>query len=267
MEAALTLIVPFYRNCAMLKRQVEEWNKYQMGGWHPNNPPSLNVICIDDGSPEPALPIIRRNLRPDFRGSDAVRLYRIDVDIPWNRGGARNLGAHLAGADWIVQVDIDHIFPADAAIALSDFIKMRRGSKIQNDWYQFPRWRRGRADETRKKDRIAPDAEFGEIHPHVDSYLIRRDLYWKVGGYDEDYSGAIGGGNPFLHRLESIAGPPLMLPLPIRLEVYTRSEIADANEWTLSRDPIEYKRRKKEKERRGDTAPKNPLRFSWKREL
>jgi glycosyltransferase involved in cell wall biosynthesis len=100
----LTLIVPFYRNVKMLERQVQEWNLY---------PPGLEVVCIDDGSPEPAAPILDEGLAAGMRNH--VRLYRIDVDIPWNRGGARNLGANKAATDWIVQVDIDHVLPADAA--------------------------------------------------------------------------------------------------------------------------------------------------------
>jgi len=296
----------------MLKRQVQEWNKY---------PEGVTVICVDDGSPEPALPIIEGaaccaptktgERRPPLH---AIELYRINVDIPWNREGARNLGAHVATTDWIVQLDIDHILPADAAAALLDFLnpaKRAQHAAPLHDcsaltWYRFPRWRRGRADETRKKDRIPDDCEYGEIHPHVDSYLVRREIYWKTGGYDEDYAGALGGGNMFLRRLEKIAGPPLLLGRPpvapttgghtgpplqlqipgaaccaptlstqdsalstpgIRLEVYTRSEIEDASDWSLSRDKTQNSQRRRIKEASGDVKPKNPLRFPWERQL
>ena len=265
MAAEFTLIVPFYRNCKMLARQVEEWNQY---------PEGVKVMCVDDGSPEPALPIIAKGLDSGFRRND-VELYRILIDIEWNRGGARNLGATMATTDWIVQIDIDHILPADAARALLQFLS------IQNPWYRFPRWRRGKADETRKKDQIPESTEYGEIHPHVDSYLIRRELYWKVGGYDEDYSGCLGGGNMFLRRLEKIAGPALILgdssdpnnpkskienpKSKIRLEVYTRSEIKDASDWSLPRDKEEYSKRRRMK---GDhDSPRNPLRFPWTQQL
>lgn len=244
-----TLIVPFYRNSGILKRQVEEWNMY---------PPGIKVICIDDGSPEPALQIIQDSgfciLTSGFS------LYRITTDIPWNRGGARNLGAHVATTDWILHVDIDHILPADAAE------KLLAWKLDKNRWYRFQRWRVGAADDTRKKDAIPPAAEYGQVHPHVDSYLVRRDIYWQTGGYDEDYSGCLGGGNPFLKRLEAIQ-PVEILPPPIRLEVYTRAAIKDANDWSLSRDTTKYREIKRRKEQTGDTTPKNPLRFSWVREL
>lgn len=255
---AITLVAPFYRNPLMLKRQVQEWNEY---------PEGVNVICVDDGSPEPALPIILSNSRRcaihrDGKVCNEAQLYRIQNDIPWNRGGARNLGAHLAETDWIIHVDIDHVLPADAADKLLDY-KLDKKS-----WYRFPRWRVGKADETRKKDQIPNDCEYGQVHPHVDSYLIRKELYWsdKVGGYDEDYSGALGGGNMFLKRLQD-AAPCEILPPPIRLEVYTRDAIKDANDWSLPRDTTRNKELRRQKELRGDTRPKNPLRFEWVREL
>lgn len=249
-----TLIVPFYRNCAMLARQVEEWKKY---------PEGVKVICVDDGSPEPAKDIVQplRSVQPsEAERLERFELYRIEKDIPWNREGARNLGSHVATTEWILHVDIDHILPADAAARLLDFpVSPQR-------WYRFPRWRRGKADETRLKDAIPNDQEYGQVHPHVDSYLVRRDIYWKTGGYDEDYVGHLGGGNMFLKRLENIQ-PVEILPPPIRLEVYTRSEIKDASDWSLPRDKTGYTERRKLKESTGDTTPKNPLRFPWRREL
>lgn len=245
----ISIIIPFYRNSLMLARQVEEWNKYPRG---------IEVICVDDGSPEPAKDILEDGASAELH--ERLALYRIGIDLPWNRSGARNLASHVAITDWILHVDIDHILPADAAEKLLAF-------KLDaKKWYRFPRWRVGRADETRKKDAIEPDAEYGQIHPHVDSYLVRRKVYWQTGGYDEDYSGCLGGGNPFLHRLEALQTVDI-LPPPIRLEVYTRDAIADANDWSLSRDTTKYRELKKQKELSGDTKPKNPLRFPWMREL
>jgi hypothetical protein len=259
-----TLIVPFYRNVAMLTRQVEEWNQY---------PEGVTVICVDDGSPEPALPIITGSSHSKFidvsnhdegrsvlSWPQSIQLYRILVDKPWNRVGARNLGAHIATTEWILQADIDHILPADSARALLAF------TPDPNRWYRFPRWRFGAADGTRRKDAIAPACEYGQVHPHVDSYLIRKAAYWETGGYDEDYAGCLGGGGAFLRRLESMY-PVDLLPEPIRLEVYTRNAIADANDLTLSRDTTIGANIRRKKAAMGDDVPRNPLRFEWVREL
>lgn len=242
---AATLIVPYYRNCAMLEEQARIWNEYG----------DLEIILIDDGSPEPALPIVLDN----YRGRNLL-VYRITKDIPWNRGGARNLGAKMATTDWIIHIDIDHILPPDCCARL---LKFDADPKC---WYRFPRFRRGAADETRRKDAIDPKITYGPIKPHCDSYLVTRDQFWKVGGYDEDYSGCLGGGSPFLKQLEEAAKLQL-LPSDIYLDVYTRHVIKDASDFSLSRDTSEYSRRRKIKEARGKTRAINPLRFSWERQL
>lgn len=240
----ITLIVPYYRNPLMLREQLKNWNSYP-DDWH-------QIIVVDDGSPEPAIDHIHVR-------SEKLRLYRINVDIPWNRGGARNLGAHVAGTDWIIHVDIDHVLPPQAANILLN------QALTPGFWYRFPRYRVGKADATRRKDKISPDANFGPIHPHVDSYLITKQLYWKIGGYNEDYSGILGGGGAFLKQLERTSGAPKLLPPPICLNVYTRHAIADASDLHLSRDPTGYSARKRKVPEM--TPAKNPLRFPWERVL
>jgi hypothetical protein len=247
--SVLTLIVPYYRNPQMLRAQLCEWQGYAQ---------EWRFILVDDGSPEPAETIV-------LEASDEVRerlqLYRIGVDIPWNRGGARNLGSRLAETQWMVHVDIDHILPAACSTALLEF---RADPK---HWYRFPRFRNGRADATRRKDKIPPHLEFGEIHPHVDSYLCTRELYWRVGGYDEDYSGCLGGGGPFLRQLEAVGGEPKLLPPNVHLHVHTTTSVPDASDTTLSRNTAEYTRRRRLKDARGNTRAKNPIRFPWERVL
>lgn len=244
-----TLIVPFYRNSIMLQRQIFEWELY---------PPSVRIIVVDDGSPEPAKPIIQAVASNELQ--KRIALYRIKVDIPWNREEARNLGALQAETRWVVQVDIDHVLPSPCAERLVDF------AADSNHWYRFPRWRKGKADETRNKDAISRDVEFGEIHPHVDSYLISKKLYWMVDGYDLLFSGCLGGGSDFLKRLEGVADP-LLLPPAIHLHVYTRSVVKDASDWTLSRDTNEGKRRARMKRSQLTGRKSESIRSQWERQL
>ena len=249
-----TLIVPFYRNCAMLAEQVRMWNEYPRG---------VRVVVVDDGSPEPARPIILQHIQQDVD----VQLYRIEVDIPWNREGARNLGATVCESQWMVHVDIDHVLPPQCAERLLRF------DPKPGAFYRFPRWRNGRADETRRKDKIPDEVRFAQIHPHVDSYLIERERYWFIGGYDEDFSGCLGGGSDFLRRVEERARIKL-LPEDICLHVYTRDKIKDASDWSLSRDTTEGKQRARKKQQRhqrqrhsAEPVPASHVRFPWQRQL
>lgn len=249
MLGEFTLIIPYYRNVEMLKEHIKHWEGY---------PHAVKIILVDDGSPETAEDVVLEHASPDL--VRRVRIARIDVDIPWNRGGARNLGATLADTQWIVHIDIDHLFTAEAAKALLKF------EASPKRWYRFERFRKGKADETRRKDfkknGLPDNAEWGAIHPHVDSFLVTRRAFWEVGGYDEDYSGCLGGGNPFLAQMEQHSKVD-MVTGGAQLIVYTRDKIKDASDWALSRDSREYSARRVRKERAGDVKPKNPLRFPW----
>jgi glycosyltransferase involved in cell wall biosynthesis len=242
---AFSLIVPFYRNGRMLEEQVRVWEQY----------PSIPIILVDDGSPEDARSIVMAHASEQLR--ERLSLYRITVDIPWNRGGARNLGTAQATTDWVVHIDIDHVLPAECAARLLGF------KANPTKWYRFERYRNGKADETRRKDKIPEGVEFGKIHPHIDSYLCTREMYCNAGGYNEDFSGCLGGGSPFLALLEAEAKPE-MLPPDVSLQVYTRSTVKDASDWALSRDRGEFSRRKAKMKKpyRG----KNPLRFPWEQQ-
>lgn len=223
----------------MLQKQVEIWERYS-----DRARALIDFIVVDDGSPEPA------------EVPDWVSLYRIHKDVPWGRSGARNLGAHVARTKWIVHIDTDHVLPTEAAEKLLD-------TQVDDYcWYRFPRWRMGKADETRRKDALDDDAEFGRIKPHIDSYLCTKDLYWQAGGYNEAFSGCLGGGSPFLAELAKV-GECKMLPDDVFLHVYTRHVIADASVFTLDRDTSEYRRRRDELRQQGQLKGSNPLQFEW----
>jgi len=225
----ITLIIPYYRAPEMLKTQLERTAHY---------PADLSILVVDDGSPEPALDVFN-DLDQDTRNwhiKKRTRLFRHLEDIPWNREQARNLGAYMANTEWLIQVDIDHVLPWECAIQLCQDLE-----EITNpsDWYQFPRKRIGKADFTRQKDQLDPDATEGWIKPHVDSYLITRDRYLKS-PYDERYSGMLGGGTPFTARQNREHGQRKLLPDGIWLEVHTTDSVKDASITTLSRDKSAY---------------------------
>lgn len=239
-----TLVIPYYRNPAMLRRQALEWQDY---------PADVKVVVIDDGSPEPAVDAILGSMAPAY--ADRAEFYRIDVDIPWNRNGARNLGTHVATTKWVVHTDIDHVMPALTARELAERVF------DSSRWYRFRRFRVGKADDTRMKDSLPRDCEYGEVKPHVDSFLCTRSAYQAVGGYDEDYSGSLGGSAPFLKRMERIFGEAIVLPYA-PLHVYTRHTVPDASDLHLSRDRSRFKELRA---RKGDSAPASQLRFPWHR--
>lgn len=236
----ITLLVPFFSQPLMLRKQLDTFAEY---------PPGWRMIVVDDCSPIPAADV--------FEPHDKAELYRIDERVNWNRSAARNIASQQAQTDWIVHVDTDHILPPHSAAALLVH------PLAADRWYRFPRYRIGKADDTRNKDDLPRDAEFGQIREHTDSYLITKANYWRTGGYDPDYAGCLGGGGAFLARLEAMMGPSSALPTDICLHVHTKHSIPDASVTGINRDTSEYKRRKKDKEARGDVVPKNPIRYPF----
>lgn len=249
----ISFIVPYYRQPAMLRKHLETWSEYSPAVYE-----HACLIIVDDCSPEPAFDVIKERHDWPF----PIQLYRVTVDIPWNRSMARNLGSRVAVTKWLLHMDTDHIMPADSAHALVKTIDTYN----PDHWYKFRRFRIGKADFTRNKDAIPRALEYGEIKPHVDSYLCSKRLYWDVGGYDPDYAGCLGGGGAFLRQLKA-AGKECMANPNIHLHVFTTDKVPDASIKTLDRDTEEYGRRRRIKERAGNTKVTNPIRYPWERVL
>ena len=254
MKPLITMIVPYYRQPQMLRKQMEHWVCYSRDIAN-----AFRFVVVDDGSPEEARKVIEEFLVFGDPLLNILSLYRIDKDIPWNRGMARNLGTHVAETEWVLHVDTDHVLGADEAAKL---VADGMHCVPKSTWCRFRRFRMGRADETRKKDKIPPDAAYGEIHPHIDSYLCTKKMYWAAGGYNEDFSGVLGGGSPFLKEMVKAHGEPHILK--IALDVYTRDAVPDSSEHTLDRNPVHFKRRKAEiMAKRGTLRGHDPLRLPW----
>jgi glycosyltransferase involved in cell wall biosynthesis len=253
------MIVPYYRQPKMLAKQLYNW-------CYPGFPRnSFELLVVDDCSPEPANAVVQEQMpgstRPHFS------LYRIDKDVAWNRGMARNLGTKAATTPYILHVDTDHILTAQNAANLLTTVRSFVGAVPK--WFRFSRRRIGAADETRKKDKADPNATDVRIHPHIDSYLTTPDAFWKAGGYNTRFSGILGGGTPFLKEMERVNGEPGLLE-GTELQVHTRHSVPDSSEHTLPRSPEAFKKRKQEIMAKYGTLradPKEALPLPWHRVL
>lgn len=251
----LSIVIPFYRNERMLYRQYLTWAKE----WSPALKDQLEIVIVDDGSPEPAAAVERPP------GLPALSIYRIHEDRPWHQHGARNLGAHVAANPFLLMTDMDHVIPADTlaeVLAAAD-----RGRVLTFGRVDAPPALTWRAYEwSTMAPTMRPD---GSRKPHVNSFALSRALYWEIGGYDEDYCGVYGTDKLFRNRLFAAAREKHLPHAPL-IRV-SREVIPDASTRDVARkegrDPGTKKRIAEDKRRRGAADKIKTLAFTWEKVL
>lgn len=236
--------MPYYDQPAMLRKQVEVWHTYPKWTWK-----FLELILVDDGSPNhPAFDVLMEQPLPPF----LVQLYRIQEDIPWNHGGARNLAFDRMGEGWAVLTDIDHILPLESVCSLL-FIDLLPALVYIPDRY-----------------RIRGVMNWEEIERHSDSFILTRERFWGVGGFDEDFSGYWNGvSGPFRKALKRCSG--IIELTDVCFHLYGSDVIQDASVGVFGRKGSEYDINmcKSSTLKRNYSralkvySPKNPLRFNW----
>jgi hypothetical protein len=161
----ISIIVHGYNNQSALSLQEPYWREWQLID-------QIEFIFIDDGS---SPPLSLENLPAH------ARCYRIHTDIKWNQPGAKNLGAKFAQGEWFLFYDLDHFVDNNFLISLFDNLKYLKSDII----YKFNRF-------CIKSQSL--------INPHINSFLIHRDGYNLIDGYDEDFSGNYGSEDVYFHQ-------------------------------------------------------------------
>jgi hypothetical protein len=242
----LTLVMPFYRNCGMLALQYEGW-----AAWPDKLKRRTEIVLVDDGSPEPAADVAR----PE--GLPALRIYRVTEDRPWHQHAARNLGARAAVEGWMLLTDMDHVLTADAARSL--FKAMDKGRLDAGRIYMLDRAEADTGLPTLGKD--------GRPKPHPNSFVVTRETYWRIGGYDEDLCGIYGTDSAFRHRAFSRARKG---HLSIPLVRFWRDLVADASTNAPrkeGRTPGDKEKVLASKAARGEADTVKVMQFEWERVL
>lgn len=169
---ALTVVLPYYENGKFLSKQL---NRYSV--LPASVRPHVSLIVVDDGSPEhPARRVVWDIGIP-------MSVYRIGVDVRWNWLAARNIGAYHAATEWLLMTDMDHMVPDDT------IQRVIHGYHDPAAVYAF-----NRREHTGER-----------LAPHSASFLMRRELYWRIGGYDETLSGYYGTDGDYRRRVASVA--------------------------------------------------------------
>lgn len=244
----LTLIMPFYDNAGMLALQYAGW-----ASWPDELKARWKIILVDDGSPVAAVDVDRPEGLPE------LEIYRVLEDRPWHQHAARNLGAHVAPEGWLLLTDMDHVLRKKHAAKL---VQMIDAGDVQNGAaYTLARYESDSGELTLGRD--------GKPKPHPNSFVMTRETFWYVGGYDEDYCGTYGTDGLFrtrlrqrstMHHLKNVA-----------LMRYWRELVPDASTRTLERkegrEPGSKRAVRERKEAAGRANVIVTLNFPWERVL
>jgi len=153
----LTLITHVYKAQGPVDQQLALWRQFA-----PDLLARLSFLVIDDHSDEA--------LKVD-KGPLDLRLLRVDDDIAWNMPGCRNLAATVAETPWMLYFDVDNVV---SEASLRKIVNALPGLDT-NRLHVFRRVEGG-----------------VDVEPHINSFLITRQGFFRAGGYDEDFSGHYG---------------------------------------------------------------------------
>lgn len=166
-QGGVSLIHPFYNDEKRMALHYDIWEK-----WSERVCKNVNITLIDDGSPTPL--VIPEDKKALFiQKGVKITVYRILKDLKWNTPGALNLGVLMAPNPWVLFMDSDCFFDSENWEKILDY------SPDIHRITKFPRKRYGdSAKEDIRTTRYLPCA-----------MLMHRNVFTKIGGFDEDFTG------------------------------------------------------------------------------
>lgn len=199
-EPTITLCYPYYCNPLMLAEHYRQW-----AAWDDDLRERVEVVIFDDASPDRhALDVPRPDGLPD------LRIYRILQDVRWGWPQARNGCAKKARGKWLILTDMDHAIEPEPLRNLLDH------PPDPSVLWTFPRFDVGKGGKLTK------------VKVHFNSFMVTRQLFGMIGGYDESFGDLYAGKDgEFRRRAERICDIGL-LSEPARLIRYQRDIIEDA---------------------------------------
>lgn len=184
-----TICIPYYENPLALEHHLRIVSSYAS-----HVLPHVEVIIVDDGSPEhPAAPVMEK-LKPLPM---AVRLFRMEKDIPWNQPGCNNIAFHMARGNWLIHMDVEHMLPPE------DFLRLFQTPLQLHTTYKF----------ARHMAIFHPQGHMvlqQSLRSPPNIYCTHKQSLLAIRGYNEKYAGHYGDDFEFLPRLAAVTNTVLL---------------------------------------------------------
>ena len=214
----LTVVIACYGQPLMMRHQIERVATYSEAVQA-----RLNYVIVDDCG-KPPMSVSDVELLDSIVKS--ARLFRVTQDIPWNQMGARNLGMHHSSGV-CVMLDPDMLFDAATMSRMIEAAsKLPRGHVAKFVL---------RHKNTGKVDNTSPN-----------TWMLHRDDFFAVGGYDEDFAGNKGWSDvqlqDVLQSCYKIERRPDLIA-----DFYSTNEVPDAMVTSLDRSTALNRRKRVKK--------------------
>lgn len=168
----LSIVIPVLDSHEAFRRQCRHLERIGI-------PDDTEIIIVDDDSDPPL----------EYHGRLPLTILPTHDPRPWAWAPARNKGARAARGEYLLMFDLDHIVSRE----LIDYVRAFGGQKVQ-----FKReFAVLREDGSFSQD-LDTLVEYGwpperykskglGIPPAPNQFAMRRDLFWELGGYREDW--------------------------------------------------------------------------------
>jgi len=173
-DISLSIIIPYLNSHEIVRRQVLHLQKIGL-----NDFKDVELIIVDDGSDIPISV-------PDV--FERFTLFQTNDKRPWTSSLARNRAVKIAKGDWCFMIDGDYIlsrlsieiaraFKGDRLGVRRQFGVLDDKGDFSQDWKVLQQW-------GLPLSRL--QVKGTTIPPHPNQFIIRKQLFFDMGGYDED---------------------------------------------------------------------------------
>lgn len=232
MEKLITINLSYYnQKKEVLLKHINYWNSFDK-----YTKRKYSFFIIDDCSKIPINELLKDTY---FKNLD-ISFYRVQEDLKYNIGGVRNLGAKECKTPWYVILDMDTLISPKMAKELVD---LALNNKNKNFAFKF----------NRKVINNENHIKHNKIHPAV--CLIEKEIYWKIGGCDEDFVGNYGSTDPhFWWRSKDII--EVIQKKDIFIEYISEGECEMERDTSNNMKLLEVKKK-------NNSWSKDVIRFKW----